>query len=712
MKNRNLRNFSVDRDNAGVFRLTLDVPGRAVNVLDRGVMTELEQIVAELENRDDVTLVVIESGKESGFLAGADVDAISSISCVEEAERVLEQGQRLFSRIECLPMPTLAVVHGPCLGGGLELALACDYRIARDNSSTKIGLPEIKLGLIPGWGGTQRLPKRIGLMSSMEMILTGRHLSAGEALKIGLIDRAVPPERWPEEVARVIDQLAAGKSIRRPRFGIGALLQCVLSSAPARPFLLKLAKKKTAAKSHHYPALDAAWNAIADGYRSGVDGYATERREFGKLIFSPTCRQLLHLFESRERARSVKTWAARTDQWVHGDPIRKLGVVGAGAMGAGIAQVAATRGYEVSIKEADREAALAGANRIDRLVTQYGHRKGWDEARTAQLRGRIDIAADFDSFEGVDCVVEAIVERMEIKQSVLAAAEAAVGPSTILATNTSALSVTEMSKSLLHPNRFAGLHFFNPVHRMELVEVVRGRNTDDATIARLVAFVRALGKTPIVTSDSPGFLVNRILFPYLGEAVLMVREGHKIATIDREIRAFGMPMGPLELLDRVGLDVALHVAQSLGGLLCDADQVAEVLAVLVERQETGVKSEIGFYDYRNKPKTARGNSDLVATIDVPATSVQWVDDGLSEIQRRLLYPMLAEAIRCSDEAVVEYPWAIDLAMVLGTGFAPHRGGPLRLVDQIGAITVHSNLDKLRSQFGDRFAPPTKLLTRS
>lgn len=710
MTKRKLKNFTVGCDDAGVFRIVLDVPGRPVNVLDHCVMQELDGIIAELEQRNDVQLVVFKSGKESGFLAGADVESIAEIETADQALPVLTLGQRLFDRIERLPMTTVALIHGPCLGGGLELALACDYRVARDNSSTKIGLPEIKLGLIPGWGGTQRLPRLVGLRHGLSLILTGKHLSAREACNIGLIDRAIDPDHWRDEVVRVIDDLVSGRRLSSVTAKLKSLLQRCDSIGLLKDWILSITQTKLAKKSEHYPALAAAIRSIADGLDKHADGFDTERQEFARLVTTPTCRQLLRLFFSREQARNTKTWTANSAWGIHREPIRKLGVIGAGAMGAGIAQVAATRGYEVCVKEADEQAARRGRQRIHQLISQYARHKGICVAAEETLRRQVTVAEHFDTFADVDCVIEAVVERMDVKKSVLAAAEHSIKNTTILATNTSALSVSEMAQSISRPSHFAGLHFFNPVHRMELVEVVRGEHTSDETIARLVNLVRALGKTPIVTSDSPGFLVNRILFPYLGESILMIREGHDVATLDREIRKFGMPMGPIELLDRVGLDVALHVAQSLRPIMKDVDEVINVLAPLVERGETGFKTGRGFYDYGGKRKRPRQSRELVGYLVAPPLQVDFKFDGLSDIQRRLIYPMLAEAVRCEEESVVSHRWAIDLAMVLGTGFAPHRGGPISLTEQIGEDTVVTNLERLRSQFGDRFKTPQMFST--
>lgn len=705
MTSNSYQNFNVKHNDHGVCRVILDVPDRPLNVLNHSVMTELEEIIAGLENDLDVSLLVISSGKESGFLAGADVEQIQRLAETGCPDKLLKRGQDLFTRIEKLPMKTLAVIHGPCLGGGLELALACDYRIARDNSSTVIGLPEIKLGLIPGWGGTQRLPCLVGVKQALKLILTGKHLSASEAEKVGLVDRAVLPSQWRDTTQSAIQDLCQAEPyFRRDRkLGIGNWL--MESNPIGRAMVFAAARKKVALQSENYPALDAAIRSVEASFHRGIDGFEVERDEFSCLLGTTTNRSLMDLFFSREAARKVSTWSTGRLAVIHHAAIRSIGVIGAGAMGAGIGQVAATRGYGVDLKEIDADAAESGKRRIDTLVKNYAKRKGFDSETQASLRSKIQVSHSWKRFVGCDLVIEAIVEQMETKKSVLAEAERSVSKSCILATNTSALSVSEMATTLSHPERFAGLHFFNPVHRMELVEVVTGQKTSDATIAQLVSFVRSLGKTPIVTNDSPGFLVNRILFPYLGESILMVRDGHAVAEIDREIRQFGMPMGPLELLDQVGIDVALHVASTLKSVLPDVAAVVDSLERMVTRGRLGAKSGGGFYLYDGKKKLQPAAASPVGTVETTDRSAAFRQDGLSFVQRRLLYPLLRETIRCRQERVVAEPWMIDLAMVLGIGFAPHLGGPISLIRSIGEPTVHFNLGQFADQYGSRFTPP-------
>lgn len=702
------RHFRVDTDIHGVATVTLDVQGRPLNVFDDEVLAELGQIVSLLETRGETAMVVFRSGKESGFLAGADVRAIRGLVSRQQVERVLMLGQQLFTRVEQLPMPTVAAIHGPCLGGGLEFALACDYRIARDNSSTQIGLPEIKLGLIPGWGGTQRLPRLIGGQAALDLILRGRSLDARETHQIGLADRAVSPLGWEGGIESFVADCLGG---RLPRRG-GLIAHCkrkLADNAVARRLACRIAFRRLAAQRRHYPAISAAIRAVAAADRRNLDGMAIERQQFLEVWDSPTSGHLIDLFLHREAARQPATWVPGQSRLAHDRPVRTLGVVGAGAMGAGIGQLAAHRGFRVTLLEVDEAAAEAGRERVGSLFRRLAQRKQWPPEQLETALRSVRFTCDTEDLEHCDLVVEAVIEDEPTKHEVFRRLQDAVQASAVLATNTSSLSVDSMASVTLRGEKVAGLHFFNPVHRMELVEVVRGGATDDETVAKLLGFVRALGKTPIVTSDSPGFLVNRVLFPYLGEAVMMLREGVDIAKIDREVRQFGMPMGPLELLDQVGIDVAWHVARSLRPVLAEAETVTDSLGILVDQQRLGKKSGYGFYRYRR----GRRREAVVLPPEFPrqyrpASADRFVDDGMTLVQRRAIYPMLAEAVRCLEGRVVANAWAIDLGMVLGTGFAPHTGGPLHLIDQIGAANVLENLHRLAALYGPRYQPPGML----
>jgi 3-hydroxyacyl-CoA dehydrogenase/enoyl-CoA hydratase/carnithine racemase len=704
-------NFQIEHDARGVTTVSLDVPGRPMNVLTNEVMMELDQIVHELETGGDTKLVLFQSSKESGFLSGADVEALQQLDSATDAIRAVESGQMLFQRIEWLPFPTVAVIHGPCLGGGLEWALSCKYRIARDNSSTKIGLPEIKLGLIPGWGGTQRLPKRVGLANALSMILTGKHLSADQAYRMGLVDRAIAPERWEVGVNEFVDEVLSHRvpasHRRRPRWQ-----RMLESTRLGQRLMLRSAAKSIAGKTRHYPALASAIKAIRTGLSPNPDGFLCERDEFVELLATPTSRHLIGLFFAQQKARKLSTWVSDSSPLIHTTPIRRVGVIGAGAMGAGIGQLAAVRGFDVVVKEVNDEAADAGRKRIDKLVDDLARRKRWDSDERDAVINKISVGCDDRMLSDCDLVIEAVVERMDVKESVFRTLDAVVKRDGILTSNTSSLSITEMARVTQRGTKVAGLHFFNPVHRMELVEVVRAAETDDETLARLVTFVKALGKTPVVTADAPGFLVNRVLFPYLGEAVLMVGQGCSVLEIDSQVRRFGMPMGPLELLDQVGIDVAHHVAHSLTDTLPGVEPVAHMLTAMVEQGQLGKKAGIGFYHYRKGKRGSAATLPFTIQPGVNPEPSEFLDDSMTAAQRRLIYPMLAEAVRCHEHQIVEQPWAIDLAVVLGTGFAPHHGGPLQLIDSIGCKTVVHNLRSLHRHLGDRFSVPGELIAMS
>ena len=700
--------FQINRDSRGIITVSLDVPNRPMNVLTSEVLWELDQIVRELENAVGVKLVLFQSNKESGFLSGADVEELQQLDTANEAMRAIETGQTLFQRIEWLPMPTVAVIHGPCLGGGLELALACNYRVARDNSSTKIGLPEIKLGLIPGWGGTQRLPKQVGLSQALSMILTGKHVTAHQAYRIGLVDRSISPDDWQAGIDGFVEEILAGNVVdaqrRRPLWR-----RWLESTGVGQRIVLHMTSRQIAKQSRHYPALASAIKAVRTGLSHGPSGFLAERDEFASLLATPTCRHLIGLFFAQQKARKLATWAPTAGQAIHDSPIRRVGVIGAGAMGAGIGQLAAVRGFDVVSKEIDARSAEAGRQRIVRLIDDLAKRKRWTAEKRDSVMQRISIGCEERLLHGCDLMIEAVVERMDVKQNVFQMLDLAAKPQCILASNTSSLDVTTMARATERESQVAGLHFFNPVHRMELVEVVRAANTDEATIAKLIGFVKALGKTPVVTEDAPGFLVNRVLFPYLGEAVLMVGEGVEIAEIDRQVRRFGMPMGPLQLLDQVGIDVAHHVADSLAETLPGVQQVADMLSTMVDNGHLGRKSGTGFYRYRHGKRGSAAEIPWAARPrDNPSVSDFW-EDSLTTTQRRLMYPLLAESIRCHEQQIVAQPWAIDMAIVMGTGFAPHSGGPLHLVDQIGQRTVAHNLTVLHGVYGDRFSVPNQLI---
>jgi 3-hydroxyacyl-CoA dehydrogenase/enoyl-CoA hydratase/3-hydroxybutyryl-CoA epimerase len=705
------RHFRVTCDPRGVLTAALDVAGMPYNVFNEAVVAELESLVTQLESEPAVRMAVFTSGKDSGFLAGGDVREISSIRVPWTAEQVVLVGQQLFDRVEGLPMPTLAVIHGPCLGGGLEFALSCRYRLAQDDEHTRLGFPEIELGLLPGWGGTQRLPRRVGLTAALQMILTGRKVSAREAAGLGLVDGVSPPDRFGRDVEDFVSERLAEEPLSRRRPGLVERFRD--RTRLGRRLVLRATRRQIAPRARHYPALTAALEAVERGLAAGrAAGLARERETFAELLFTPTCRRLMDLFFSRERARKPGTWV--DEKSCTPGSIRRVAVIGAGAMGTGIAQLAAYRGLEVLLNDVDEKALAAGMTRITQL-TEKAVGKGLlhrDDA-AARLRN-VTSRVGLDGVADVDLAVEAVPEREGLKLQVLRRLDERLRPEAIVATNTSSLSVGRLAEATGRPGQVAGLHFFNPVHRMQLVEVVRAPGTSDHTIATLVELVRSLGKVPLVVADGPGFLVNRILFPYLDEAVRMVSEGTPPDEIDREMRRFGMPMGPLQLLDHVGIDVAADVAQTLSAETRDPGPTPQWLSEMALRGWTGRKSGRGFYRYRGgrRGKPVRWDRRFSQGTSSPAASRAARDDRRSEDgsgpRLRLVYATVNEAARCLEQKIVPAPWMVDLGMVLGTGFAPFRGGPLRWADQVGLERVVSDLQQLERACGKRFSPCTLL----
>lgn len=689
------------RDATGLI-VWLDTPERSVNVLDQSMLEGLEAAVehaAAIPNR--YSFVMFRSKKQHCFFVGADVQAIAGLKCRDDARKVIIRGQALMHKIAVLPMPTVAVIQGVCMGGGLELALACRYRVAFDSVQTKFGLPEIKLGLIPGWGGTQRLPNIVGLRQALTMILTGRTQNTRQALKTGLIDAVFSSDASRADPLEFLERAVTGNRQRTcKRKWLTYFTERFWLS---RQLVFSAAKQKIAGRGDHYPALAEAIAAVKAGCASGGNSYQEEREAFVRLVFSETAESLIGLFLQRDRAKKTTTWTDQRGSSQARRPIQNVAVIGAGAMGAGIGALAAIKGFSVIFKEIHDAAADSGRKRVQDLLDQYLERGHISQREWADCRQRIQFTTRWDTLANCDLAIEAVLEMETVKREVFEMLDRSLHSESILVSNTSSLCVTRMASATHRRHRVAGLHFFNPVDRMDLVEVIRTESTSEDTLTGLLDFVRALGKTPIVTSDKPGFLVNRVLFPYLGEAIRMVSEGYEIRLIDRQMREFGMPMGPLELIDQVGVDIAHHVAQSLAEVQTDAQIPVKILSRMVNNGWLGKKTQCGFYHYHHS-ELVNANGALLQEAIAPRLGISYQRDTLSNCQRRLVYPMLNEAVHCLDELVVTEPWMVDLGMVLGIGFAPHYGGPLRLIDLLKPETVLRNLLKLADSHGERFQP--------
>lgn len=675
----------------GIAEVLLDTPAEKVNLLDLRTLAALEEAVSFLGRRPGLRGALIASAKPGVFIAGADVKLIASVRTPEQARAATTAGQMVFAKLEGLPFPTAAAISGACLGGGLELALACTLRVAADAEEVQVGLPEVRLGLVPGWGGTQRLPPLVGLPAALDLILTGRTLSAREALRAGLVDAVAPPERLLAEARRRLREAAARRPARRL-----PVLQRLHLAPPARGVILARARAAARrAAGGRYPAPPAAVDAVRAGLALGRDeGLRRETDHVAALVVGEVSRNLVRIFLAKRTSGAAEGPPPRT--------IRRIGILGAGVMGGAIAAVAASKGLSVRLRDVAPEPLERGLASARGILAGRGRRRA-SEAEALVRFMKIEPALRLDGLGRADLVLEAVVEDLAVKRRVLAEAEAAAPEDAILASNTSSLPIDALAEGLREPERLLGLHFFNPADRMPLVEVVRGRRSEPGAVAAAEAFVRKIGKTPVLVADAPGFLVNRLLMPYLAEALRGLAEGAPIDEIDRTLTRFGMPMGPLALLDRIGIDVAARVARILKDAFGARVPDPAGLEALARAGLLGVKSGRGFYVHgRGRP---RPNPEAVPLAGGGRRGVGGPAAPRGEaLVRRLLHPVVNEAALALDEGVAASPGAVDLAMVLGTGFPPFLGGPLRWADREGVAAVAASLREMSARHGAHLAP--------
>ena len=696
--------FHLDRKDRGIVHLVMDHPARRVNVLDVEALDDLGRTLEDLSSMADLQGVVLRSGKPGSFIAGADVQAIGSITDRDEVLQLVRRAHAAFGKLASLPCPTVAAIDGVCLGGGTELALACDSRIASEEPRTQIGLPEVLLGIFPGFGGSQRLPRLIGLPAALDLILTGRAVDARRAEKMGLVARAVPAAWLIEHAHRRLEALARRPKGRRrdayrPR-GFGAWF---LGSTPfGRTLVLSRARGMTRARTGgNYPAPVAAIEVIERTLHLPIQaGLEIEASRVSDLVIGPVCKNLVRIFELSEAAKKD---AVGSDPKAQPRPVDRLALIGAGIMGGGVAELASRHGIQVRMRDLSIEALARALRTVRSLIDERGRKRRLAaRERDAQI-ARILPTTELSGFGAADFALEAVVEDLEIKRRVLAELEVRVREDCVLATNTSSLSVTELARGLARPERLCGFHFFNPVHRMPLIEVVRGEQTADQALVTAVSLARRLGKTPVVVKDAPGFVVNRILMPYLREATWLLEEGYSVVDIDAAMRRFGMPMGPFEVVDEVGLDVAQKVAGVLSRAFPSRMSTSPELEKMVAAGRLGRKNGLGFYRYSGARRLP--DPDLRATLGLTR---QRRPQTLETISERLVLVMVNEAARCLEEAVVPDAGKVDLAMIFGAGFPPFRGGLLRHADAFGLARAEHRLIALRAEKGDRFEPAALL----
>jgi 3-hydroxyacyl-CoA dehydrogenase / enoyl-CoA hydratase / 3-hydroxybutyryl-CoA epimerase len=664
--------------------LTFDRPGSSANIFDRATLDELRQELDFIESAPQLKGVILVSAKRSIFIAGLDLKSVGESTSAAEVREIIELGQNLISRVAALPIPTVAAIHGVVVGGGYEISLACDYRIASPDRVTKIGLPEAKLGLLPAWGGSTRLPRLIGLSKALDIILAGKTVAPQLALKLGMIDDLIPAEHLVEFAVK---KIRAGKP-RRPNHWL-------VNNPITAAFIAKKSRRQLLKKTRgHYPAVLKAFEVMTTGISKSIpDSLALERDGILELVPKEACRNLLRIFFLQERAKKLSSAKIETK------PVARAAVIGAGVMGAGIAQWLSARKLPVILRDINTEQVAKGMTSIVNIYGDGVKRRVFTQREARDGLDRIFPTPNEVPMRQIDLVIEAAVENLELKKKIFHRLDEMTGDGTILATNTSALPVSELAAGTRRPERVLGLHFFNPVHQMQLVEIVAARQTALEILQRTVKFSQQIGKLPVVVKDSPGFLVNRILMPYLIEAGNLFEAGVKIENLDNVMLDFGMPMGPMRLIDEVGVDVALHVARTLAASFSDRMKTPAVLGKMTEAKLLGRKSGRGFY-LHGKLKEPQPNPRVVSFVQNQTA------DGFSreELEERMVFLMVNEAACCLEEQIVAEAADVDFAMIMGTGFAPFRGGPLRYADSLGAEKIVGAMENLVDRGAEHFEP--------
>ncbi len=679
--------FRIERD-GNLAIVWFDLPGEKVNKFSSTVMVEFASVVDELERDGEIKRIIVASGKPSIFIAGADVSEFSKVTSADQAAEYTRFGQQTIHRFSKLPQVTVAAINGAALGGGCELAISCDYRVMSDSPKAQIGLPETKLGIFPAWGGVTRLPRLIGLPGALDIILQGKTLDGKRAKRAGLVDEVVP--------APILLDIARQFSLKPKRRGSDRTKFYVEGNPLARRVIFGKARKSVLEATHgHYPAPLKAIDVMEYGMSNGVErGLAREVEEVVPLITgaaSDVAQNLIRLFFMMEESKKERIAATPAE-------VRDAGVLGAGIMGGGIAQLIADKtDASVRMRDINWKAIAGGLKAAARIWKKKVDRRRMTRGEMQRKLARITTAIDWNGFERVSLVVEAVVENIDIKRQVLSEFEAVAGPNAVFATNTSTIPITDIAAQAARPQNVVGMHFFNPVDRMPLVEVIRGAKTSDAAMVTVANFARKLGKTVVYCNDGPGFVVNRILGPYMNESGFVLEEGNAIESIDKAMVDFGMPMGPMALLDEVGIDVAAKVAKILSAAFGERMEPSHVVAALYEDGRFGKKNGKGLYLYE-AGKRQGPDPSVYKLLNIKSTHPA----DAQAVVERMIFAMVNEAAMILDEKIVASAAELDLAMIMGTGFPPFRGGLLRYADTLGLPYILARLDDLAQKHGKRF----------
>ena len=693
----------------GIGWLELDLEGEKVNKFSTPVMHRIQEVLEDIRSNSEIKVLVVISKKQKIYIAGADINEIRDIKEEKDFLKAVTGGQGIMNEFEDLKIPVIAAINGACVGGGCEFALACDYRIASDDKSTKIGLPEVQLGIIPGFGGCVRLPRVVGLQESLGIILAGKAVPAKKALKIGLVDAMIPAAIFHREVKKYAEKIIKdGAKKRKKYFKPKNMAQKVTESFLMRGVVFSKAKEGIMKQSKgHYPAPLEALKVIKDTYGSSNREKSLKREAEGFLKVAPgeVSKNLISLFFMME---DVKKATGVPGKDIKPSETKHVSVLGAGTMGGGIAQLAADKGIFVRMKDISLDAIAVGLKAAHQIWDKKVKRRRMTKFEYNQKMDRLSGGTDYSGFKNTDVVIEAIVEDMNIKKKVIAETASHLKESAIIATNTSSLSVSEMASAHPNPKQFVGMHFFNPVHRMPLVEVIRGRDTSDEVVAQIFKLSKDMGKTPVVVKDGPGFLVNRLLLPWLAEALFILEDGMDVVKVDKMYtNTFGMPMGPYRLMDEVGLDVCVKVLKIFKEAFSDRIETSSLVSKLSETDRLGKKNQKGFYKYDSKGKELGFDEGIYKDLGISNISNDLSEE---ECIQRGIYTMINEASRALyEDNIVETPQEVDLAMIMGTGFPPFRGGLLKYADSQGIKDIVSQLDVYESKYGNRFKPSESLI---
>lgn len=680
--------------------VVFDQPDSKANVLSSTVLMQLRQVIEDIPKKDELKAVVFQSAKQGIFIAGANIEEIQDLHTFDSAKAAAGVGQALFNAIEDLSVPTIAVINGAALGGGCELALACDYRVALDSDKVKIGLPEVNLGFVPGFGGTWRLPKVVGLSKALELILTGKPVDVRKAYRLGLVDVVIPETLLEPQLDGFINSVVSGeikpkKKQKNYAKGVVGMLEQI---SFGRSFIYDQSRGNVLKNTKgNYPAPIKAIDVVSAHLgRSRDEAMDIESSAFAELAIGRVSKNCVHVFQLTERCRKLSV-GEKTEI-----SINKCAVLGAGIMGGGIAQLLSQKGIWVRLKDINWDAIAMGLKAASKVFDSAVKRRRITEYEKAVMMGKISGTVDFSGFHNVNMVIEAVVENMDIKRNVLEEVERFVPDHAIICSNTSSLSVTEMGWKMKDQSRLVGFHFFNPVHRMPLIEIIKSEQTSEQTLSAAVHFAKRLGKMPILVNDAPGFLVNRILLAYINEAGRLLEEGYSIEQLDQIMEQFGMPMGPFTLSDEVGLDVGVKVLQVLQKGLGDRFAPTELFTQILEKGFLGKKSGKGFY--------VHGKKKVINTKVVDSVSAKSPSGADQQALDRMIFIMIIEAARCLQDKVVQSAHDVDAGMVLGTGFPPFRGGLLKFADAVGVDEVVFKLEEFDKKFQDgRFKPCNYLL---